>query len=99
MKNHELQGEQQVTTEMTPRQRLAVLGGFSALVLGGHILYQSATGWKQFESRPLPKAPVEEVNNKCEGNIMTIGDLKLRMPNTDLSQQIVYSKDQTPPQK
>jgi hypothetical protein len=58
-------------------------------------IYQAKT------REPLQTVPIEQIqaDNKCEGTIMTIGDLRLRMPKTELAQQVVYSKDQTPPQQ
>jgi hypothetical protein len=68
--------------------------------LGGwvvHEIYKEDVRQQELK-RHLPKFPIEQVDNQCKPDTMTIGDLKLRMPKTGIP-QVVYSKDQPPPQK
>jgi hypothetical protein len=87
--------------EWTAADKAGAWGFLAVGVLALGLAYNASKDYKrQYElRRHLPKFPIERVDNKCEGTIMTIGDLKLRMPKPDLPQQVVFPQAQTPPQK
>ena len=74
-----------------------VVGTVGTIVAVGMLysIYQAKT------REPLQTVPIEQIqaDNKCEGTIMTMGDLRLRMPKSELSHQMVFPQGQPQPQK
>jgi hypothetical protein len=75
----------------TTQAMLFVASPFLLLAAGGFVNYMLHKN-KNLDKNEVSEPPrIEQVDNRCEANIMTIGDLKLRMANTELNQQVEFS--------